>query len=127
MPKARRIQVSHRSTAPIDLSHEVPEWCQPFKEGLSFDPSDSRAVVVEQPVVAPKETTPDDTRVSSEEESTDLPFVAERFQRPNTSKQSGSTMFLHIFPKIRSVRYPSSVQERPDARGDRIHLPQNKW
>ena len=68
-------------------SHEVPERLQLDKEGLSREPPDSHSVVVEQLVVVePQEKTPDDMRVSPEEESTDLPFIAERSKRPNTSK-----------------------------------------
>ena len=68
-------------------------------------------------------------RVSSEEESTDLPFVEERSKKPDTSKPTGRPMFSHIFPMIRIVKcvspqkLPSSVQSRPEAQGDRIYLP----
>ena len=40
-------------------------------------------------VVEPKEKTPDHMRVSSEEEPTDLPFIADRSKRPNTSRPIG--------------------------------------
>ena len=92
-------------------SHKVPERLQLDKEGLSREPPDSQSVVVEQLVVVePQEKTTDDMRVSPEEESTDLPFIAERSKRPNTSKQFAATMFLHTFPKIRIVK---SVSSRP--------------
>ena len=40
---------------PGDRSHKVPDWRQPVKEGLSGEPSDSHNVVMEQPVVEPRE------------------------------------------------------------------------
>ena len=43
-----------------------------------------------------KEKTPDDNRESSEEASTDLPFVAEGLERPHTSKPtSNHNVFQH--------------------------------
>ena len=53
-----------------------------FQSGLNFSKSgetpDSHQIVVEQTVVEPKEKTPNDMMLSSEEESTHLPFIAER-------------------------------------------------
>ena len=82
MSQARRTQARHR---PIALSQVTrhretghdkgPERLQPFKEGFS--------------VVEPKEKTPHSMRVSSEEELTDIPFIAKRSKRPNTSMPTG--------------------------------------
>ena len=72
---------------PSTKRHKVPERLQFFKEGLSGEPPDPHNVVLEQPVFEPKEKTPDDTRVSSEAELTNLPFIAPK--RPNTSKPTG--------------------------------------
>ena len=88
-----------------DWSHEVPERLQLDKEGPLCDPPpllfspDSHSVVVEPPVVEPKEKTLDDMSVSSEEESTDLPFVAERSKRPNKGKLIGRHKVFEHFPK----------------------------
>ena len=60
------------------------------KEGSLVNDPDSHSVVVEQLVVEPKVETPDDMRVSSEEVSTALRFIAERSQKP---------ILLPIFPK----------------------------
>ena len=71
-----------------------------FQSGfnLSGEPADSHNVVVEQPVVEPQK--PDDMRVSSEEESTDLPSIANRSRRPHTSKPTGRHKFFFThFPK----------------------------
>ena len=66
--------------------------CLRFQNGFNFsknasqaNPPDSHNVVMEQPVAEPKEKTPDDTRVSSEEESTDLLKVARR-NRPEARR-----------------------------------------
>ena len=94
-----------------------------FNLYLSNEPPDSHTVVVERPVVEPKEKTRDDMRVSSEEESTDLPSVANRSRRPNTSKPTGrQNVFLHIFVKIRLVKLARS-QKLPEllARAARKH------
>ena len=66
------------------------------KKASLVNSPDSDNVVVEQPVVEPKEKTLVDMRMSSEEVSTDLPFVAER------------------------------SRSRQDARGDRSQPPQKK-
>ena len=60
---------------------------KPFGQGFSSKPPDSHHGVVEQPVVEPNEKTPDDMRVSSEGESTDLPLIEEKAQR-TTRKQA---------------------------------------
>ena len=67
MSQARRTQARHRATDCISLVSRHWEICckrserlQPFKEGLSGEPPDSHYVVVKQPVVEPKEKTPDD-------------------------------------------------------------------
>ena len=76
---------------------KVPERHQTFEEGLSGEPTDSHNVVVEQPVVEPKEKIPDDMRVSSEEESTALPLIAKRSKKSNTSKPIGRhSVFTHV-------------------------------
>ena len=117
----------------VDRSHKVPKWFHSSKEGHSGEPPNSRNVV-EQPAVEPKEKTPDEMELSSKEESNDLPFVAERSKRPNTSKPTGRhNVFTHV-PKdphcqicelMKTTRAPS--RNRPDARGDRIHQPKFCW
>ena len=92
-------------------SHEVPEWRQLFEEGLSGEPPDSHSVVAGQPVDEPEEKTPDDMKVSSEAEATDLPFIAERSMRPNTNKQANwqaQFFFYTIAPEIRIAKSVSS-------------------
>ena len=102
------------------------ERLQLFKEGLAGEPPDSRNVVVEHPAVERKDTTPDDMRVSSDEESTDLPTIANKSKRPNTSERAQSV--YTVSQKIRIVKFVSSRQlperNRPEARGDRCHHPQ---
>ena len=46
-------------------------------------------------------------RMSSEAESTDLPFVAEGSKRPHTTKSTVCHMFIHISPKIYIVKFVS--------------------
>ena len=101
-----------------------------FNLYLSNEPPDSHTVVVERPVVEPKERTRDEIRVSSEEESTDLPSVANRSKRPNTSKQLAGKMFFTHFRKdptcevckiTKTTRALS--KSRPEARGDRTRHP----
>ena len=89
---------------------------------------DSHSVLVEQPVVEAKEKTPDDLRVSSEEESTVL--SKKDFRRPNTSEPTGRHIFTH-FPKDPDWEVckltdttRALCRNCPEARGDRIHLPQ---
>ena len=67
-----------------------------FEEGLSGEHPDSHNVVVEQTVVDPKERPSSDVRVSSEEKSNDLPFIAVRSKRPNTSKPIEAGKFFHF-------------------------------
>ena len=71
-------------------------------------------------------------RLSSEEKSTDLPFIAERSKRPNTSEPTGKHhVFTHVqndtnceFCKTtNTTRTP--CKNRPDARGDRVQHAQN--
>ena len=107
-----------------DRWHKGPEWLQPFKEGLSGE--------------SPRLTqcrggTTDDMRVSSEEESTNLPFVADRAKRPNTSKPTGRHSIFAHFPKgpnsevckiTETTRTP--CRNRLGARGDRIRLKSRK-
>ena len=97
MSQVRKTQARHRGDrlrfpgvqAPGHQSHKVPERLQPFKEGLSGEPPDSHSVFLEQLAGEPKQKTPDDTRRSSEEESTDLPSVANWSKRSHTSKPTG--------------------------------------
>ena len=49
---------------------------------------DSHTVVVEQPVVESKVKTPDDMRVSSEEETTNIQVFGKECKRPNTKTQA---------------------------------------
>ena len=96
MSQAKRTQARHRPTVCIskvsrhreNRSHKVPEWLQLFKEGLPDEAPDPHNVVVVQNVVLPKEKTLDDLRVSSEEESTDLPSIA----NPTTNETAQETM-----------------------------------
>ena len=102
-----------------DWSHQVPEWLQLFKEGLSGEQPDAHNVVVEQPAVEPKEKTLGYINLSSEEESTDLPFIAERSKRPNTSTPIGRHhVFFTHFPKNPNCEVCKLT--RPDAQGYRI-------
>ena len=60
---------------------------------------DSHIVAVKQLDVEPKEKTPDDMRVSSEEESIDLPFFATRSKRANTSRPNGKNKICTLVPQ----------------------------
>ena len=72
--------------------------------------------MVEQTVVEQAEKTPDDMRVSSEEEPTDLPVVVEKSKRPPTSKPTGRHhKFSHISPKIRIENLVNS-RRQPELR-----------
>ena len=92
---------------------------------------DSHNVLVEQPVVEPKCKMPNDMRVSSAEKWTDLPLITDKVEETKTqASQLASTMFFLHFPKhpnrevcklTKTTRAP--CRNRPDARGDRIHLP----
>ena len=70
-----------------------------FKEGLSGEPPNPHNVVVEQLVDEPREKTPEDMRVTSEEESADLRVFAEKTKRPNTSKSTGQHNAFTHFPQ----------------------------
>ena len=77
------------------------EWfwkgCNFLKKAFLVNPSDSHNVLVEQPEVKPKEQTPDEMRVSSKDQSTDLPGFAERSKRPNTRKPTNRhNVFTHF-------------------------------
>ena len=100
-----------------DWSRMVPEWLQLFDEGLSGEPSDS------ENVVEPKGKTLDDMKLSSEEQSNDLPGCANMSKRPNTSKPTGRHHnFTHFFEDpnckvcmlTKLTRAPS--RKRPEAR-----------
>ena len=60
-----------------------------LREGLFGESPYSHNVVVEQPAGEPKVKSLVDMSVSSEEESSDPLFLAEKSQRPNTSKPTG--------------------------------------
>ena len=62
--------------------------------------------MLEQTVVEPNDMTPGDMRVGTEEESTDLPFIAERSKKPNTSKPNTN-------PDDPNVKF-ASLQKLPD-------------
>ena len=106
-----------------DWTHKVPELLQPFKEGVSgdFPPPlllspphlpDSHMIVVEQLVIEPTQKTLVDNRVSSEEESTDVPFIAGKGPRDQTqASQLAGTLPLHIIPTIRVVKFVSSQKQ----------------
>ena len=88
-----------------------------FRTSLSGDRPDSHTVVVEQFVVEPTEKTHDDLRVSFEEESTDLLCSSQNGPRDQTqASRLAGTIFLHIFFKIRIVKFVSS-RKLPDFRG----------
>ena len=90
--------------------------------------------MAEQVAVEPRRKTLDDMRVSSAEVSTDLPFFAERSQRPNTRKPSDRHhVFYTFFPKdpncevyklTKATR--ARCRNRPEPRGDGIHLPRRE-
>ena len=76
-------------------SHRVPEWLQLVEEGLDGERPDSQCRGGQTCSVAKRET-PDDMRVSSEEEPTDLLVFADRSKRPNTTKPTGRhIVFTH--------------------------------
>ena len=77
-----------------DRPDNAPERVQLSREGLSGNPPDSHNVVVEQPVVGPKEKIADDMRVSSEEETADLPFIADGPRDHTRASQLAGTMFF---------------------------------
>ena len=96
---------------------------------LSFNIRNWQNMVVGQPVVEPKEKTPDEMRVSSEEESTDLHVSAEMSKRPNTSKQTGRHKVFTPLPEDLNcqVRKLTKTTRAPcrnclEARGGRTHL-----
>ena len=108
MTHARRIQTSgdHWHFPGVqalgDLPHTVREWLEPHEEGLFGEPRDSHNVVVEQLVVEPKETTPDEMRVRFQEEGTYLLDFAERSKRPSIGKPTGRhNVFTHVPQKIK--------------------------
>ena len=69
-----------------DWSHKFPEWIEPFEEGLS--PPDSHNVVVEELL-----------EVNPEEESVDLPSIANKSKRPNKSTPLGRHHVKKIAPQ----------------------------
>ena len=60
---------------------------------------DTYNAAVELHAVESEEKTPNGKRVSSDEETTDLPFTAERSRRPNTSKPTGKHNVFYTFPQ----------------------------
>ena len=91
-------------------SRIVPERPQLLEERLSGEPPGlTYNVVVEQPVVEPKATTPDDVRVSSAEESTYIPDLSEESRRPNTSKSiNRQHVSAHVRKDPHCVKFGSS-------------------
>ena len=69
------------------------------KKASLVNPQTHTIVVVEQLVVGPREKTPEDMRVNSEEESADLRGFAEKTKRPNTSKSTGEHNAFTHFPQ----------------------------
>ena len=66
----------------------------PSKKAFLVNPSTHTSSWLNHLQVSPKKKTPDDMRVSSEEESTDLPPIANRFKKPHTSKPTAKHNFL---------------------------------
>ena len=60
---------------------------------------DTYNVAVELRAVESEEKTPNGMRVSSDEETTDLPLIAERSKRPNTSKPTGKHNVFYTVPR----------------------------
>ena len=135
-------QAKHRVTECIS---QVPEHRETrrtrFQNGFNLskkasplNPPTHTMMLMEQPVVEPTETTPDDVRVSSEEESTDLASDADRYKIPNTRKPTGRHNFwthvpIHLNCEVckltETTRFP--CRKRRETRGDRINLPKNTW
>ena len=67
---------------------------------LSINIRNWQNMVVGQPVVEPKEKTPDEMRVSSEEESTDLHVLQKGPRDQTQASQLAGTRFLHRCLKI---------------------------
>ena len=105
-PSGDRLRIPG-ARSPRDWSHEVPEWLQLFEEGVSGGPPRHTMSWWNNMQLSQKRSA-FDVRVSSEVESSDLPFTAARSKRPNTSKPTNSTMFSHSFPKVRIVKFASS-------------------
>ena len=109
-----------------------------FQTGFNFSKKASGELavshnVVVEPVVEPNEKTLNDVRVISEEESTDLPFTAEKSKRPTKRKPTDRHYVSTHFPRdpncevcklTKTTR--ASCRNRPDARGDRIHLNESR-
>ena len=74
---------------------------------------------MEQLVVVPKEKTPEDTRLNSDEEPADLPVFADRSKRPHT-------FFTHVpkCPNCQICKLAKATRNRLEARGDLNLLPQ---
>ena len=87
-------------------------------EGFCGQSPDSENVSVEQSVVEPKETTPDDMSLSSEGKLTNLRVFEERSTGPKSSMPTGQAQCFHT--KVTRA----TCRNCPKARGDRIHHPQ---
>ena len=97
--------------SPAVRSHKVPEWLQPFKEGLSGEPPDSDNVLVGQTVVESKEKTSDEDEFRGRRVNRSPIYRRKTQEAIHTqASQLTSTKFSHI------DRHPSTMQE-PDARG----------
>ena len=75
----------------------VPGWLTLFEGGLSGEPPDTHNVVVEQLAVEPEEKTPDDMRVSSEEESADLPIDRRQVQETQHKQANRQAQCVYTF------------------------------
>ena len=64
--------------------------------------------MVEQFVAERREETPDDLRVSSEEELTDLPFYRRKVQETQHKQANWQAQCFYTFSKIRVVKFASS-------------------
>ena len=88
--------------APGDGSHEVPEWLQFFKAGFSGENPDSHHVVVEQPVVEPKEKTPDGE--SQLRRRVNRSSIFRRTVQETKHKQANwQALFLNTFSQISKI------------------------
>ena len=88
-PKARRTQGRHPSGDRMHfpgVQARRDDFNLSKKDSL-LNPPGSHKVVVEQPTVEPKEKTPDDMRVSSEERSTDVPVQETKHKQANWQAQ----------------------------------------
>ena len=115
-----------------DPSHKVPDSLQFFEEFFSGEPPDSQNVLVGQPAVEPEEKTSDVMRVSSEEEPTGLPFIAQWSKRPSMPTGRHNVFYTfsnktkcEVFKVTKTTQAP--CKNRPRAGGDRDSLTVKHW